>query len=601
MIKNSIVCAFLLILFFHLPAKDFGPGVSIYDGEELKWEEGAHDYFVMFKSLLADDKTCLGEVLVKPYYLDASNVPSDAYVERAFLIWTGAQQLDKIDEPADNSVKLKFKSEGGLQEKAKNVFSDGHKVADPQGFEFDAFTDPEKPDISYFTYRVDITDFFKEIHESGRIAGIEYDGYSLYGQYKVSGLDCSDGENTVSNWAIILVYSSKEISPKAVYLYDGFRQYRNETAETAVSGFELWEDPEITITILSSGGEPAEDQNNENSLEGFAVRGEKETDWIFLNDECNPETDVFNSISSVYDWYRVWGYNEPFCVGGDLKEPYPDEVEHSMDVDTFIMNSAVDGTFAAHFNKGGTGIGIRIGADYKKVITNTIIVAIKTPDLTSEFDVAALVACTPANIPVDPLNLENKWCYSDLEYTIAVKIQIWAQIPWKDISIKMELPHFMQYVSDSTEYANEFNNIKGRPVAEKWFPVNDLNGGKFPLLNGVKIADTLEPCSKESDSYSCNNALFLRFRIKIKDTTPKNEVFELKASIKTADIPARLTNLGTPLRLKYSDSGCVEKQEEVDLSACGGPVISENEDADTETADEDTSETKSDGCAVLFI
>lgn len=597
MIKSSITYAFFLILCFNLSAKELGPDVSIYNGEELKWEEGAHDYFVMFKSLLADDKTCLGEILIEPYYLDASLVPSDAYVEKAFLIWTGEQPADKIDEIADNSVKLKFRSEGGLPEKAKNVFSDGHKVANPQGFEFDAFTDPEKPDISYFTYRVDITDFFKEIHESGRTAGIEYDGYSLYGEYKVSGLNCSDGENTVSNWAIILIYSSEEVSPKTIYIYDGFRQYRNETAETFVKGFELWEDPEIKLTLLSSGGKPAENQNNENSLESFAVRGENRTDWIFLNDDCNPETDVFNSISSVYGWAD----REPECIGGTPGKSDSENIEYSMDVDTFVMNSASDGTYAAHFNKGGTGIGIKTGADDQEVITNTMIVAIKTPKLTSEFDVAALVACTPANIPVDPLIPENKWCYSDLEYTIAVKIQIWAQIPWKDISIKMELPHFMEYIPDSTEYSNEFKMIKGYPVAEKWFQINDLNGGKFPLLNGAKTVDTLEPCSKNSDSYSCNNALFLRFRVKIKDTTPKNEVFELKASIKSADCPEFFTNLGIPLRLKYTDAGCVKKQEEVDLSACGGPVFSENEDIDTETADEDISETKSDGCSVLFI
>lgn len=597
MLRNSIAYIIYIFLFFTLSAKDLGPDISVYNGQMLKWDDykKGYGYHVMFKSLLADDKTCLGEVLVEPYFLDPSHVPSDAYVEKAFLIWTGTQPADKIDEIADNSVKLKFKSDNGLPEKAQTATTTGHKVSEPQGFKFDSFIE-ESSGKAYFTYRVDVTDFFKVLHENGRESGLEYDGYSLYGNYTVSGLDCSDGENAVSNWAIILIYSSKEISPKAVYLYDGFRQYINETAETAVRGLELWEDPEINITLLSSGGKHAEDQISENSLEGFAVRGENEKDWIFLNDDCNPETDVFNSISSVYGWAD----NMPACIGGIPPVWDYEKIEHSMDVDTFVMDSAVDGTFAAHFNKGGTGIGIRIGADDKKVITNTMIVAIKTPNLTSEFDVAALVACTPANIPVDPLNPENKWCYSDLEYTIAVKIQIWAQIPWKDISIKMELPHFLEYVPDSTEYSNKFKIIKGHFVAEEWFPVNDDDTGNFPLLNGAKTAEKLDPCSTD-DYYCSNDILFLRFRIKVKSTTPKNEVFELKAEIKADNQLAFLTNLGIPLKLKYSDAGCVEKQEEVDLSDCGGPVISENEDIDTETADKDTSETKSGGCSALFL
>lgn len=603
MLKISIVYTFFIFLFFNVSAKDFGPDISVYNGQMLKWEDyqKGHNYHVMFKSLLADDKTCLGEVLIEPYSLDASHVPSDAYVEKAFLIWTGAQPVDKIDKITDNSVKLKFKSEDGLQEKAQTVTTTGHKVTEPQRFEFDAFTDPEKPDISYFTYRVDITDFFKEIHESGRAAGIEYDGYSLYGNYTVSGLDCSDGENAVSNWAIILIYSSKEISPKAVYLYDGFRQYRNETAETTIRGFELWEDPEINITLLSSGGKLAEDQNNENSLEGFAVKGENEKDWIFLNDDCNPETDIFNSISSVYGWAD----NEPACIGGIPPVWDYENTEHSMDVDTFIMDSATDGNYATHFNKGGTEINLRIAANQDRIFTNMLIISTDLADPTPDFHIPSqpeMVACTPANIPVDPLSPESKWCYSDLEYTFMIRIQNWGKKDSPPVSIKTEIPMHMEYVSDSTEYANKFNIVNGKLNAEEWFNIPDIEDNGFPLEKGVQVAETMKPCGY--DSSDCDT-VFVRFRTKVKPETPKNIVFELKATITSDNYPAFGTNLNTPLKLRYSGLDCVEKQEDVDLSDCGGPVISENEDIDTETADEDenedVSETKSDGCSALFI
>ncbi|HPS30874.1 MAG TPA: hypothetical protein PLZ43_11505 [bacterium] len=606
MLKNSIICTFFIFLFFNVSAKDFGPDVSVYNGQMLKWDDykKGYGYHVMFKSLLADYKTCLGEVLIEPYSLDVSHVPSDAYVEKAFLIWTGAQPVKKIDESADNQVVLSFESTDGNIKETQTVTTTGHKVSEPQGFEFDAFIDPDEPDISYFTYRVDVTDFFKEIHESGRAAEFEYDGYSLYGNYTVSGLDCSDGENAVSNWAIILIYSLKEISPKAVYLYDGFRQYRNETAETAVRGFELWEDPEINITLLSSGGEPAEDQNNENSLEGFAVRGEKEIDWIFLNDDCNPETDVFNSISSVYSWDWDWGYNEPVCTGGDPKEPYPDELEYSMDVDTFIMDSATDGNYATHFNKGGTEINIRIGSNQDRIITNMLIVATDLINPTPDFDIPMqpeMRACTPSLKQGD--DYQGYWDYTDLEYTFVIFLQNWGKKNSPPVSVQTYIPASMDYVPNSTEMANKFSAIGGKHIADEWVQIPDLENSGFPLESGFQVTETMKPCG---DGSSDCDTVFVRFRTKLHNGLPKTTVFEATAVIHAEGFQAVKTNLGMPYKLKPDGSGCVEKQEEVDLADCGGSVISENEDIDTETADEDTdedtSETKSDsGCTVLVF
>ncbi|HNW16861.1 MAG TPA: hypothetical protein PKM15_09175, partial [bacterium] len=183
------VCTLLVFLSFFVSAKDFGPDVSVYNGEELKWEDGAYGYHVMFKSLLenlqADSgnpqaDTCMDEGAGSTYALDPSLIPADALIERAFLVWSGAVPIADKDDLTDNEVSLSFVSEDGrISENQVIKGKKAYKVSEAEGFEFDAFTATDDPTHSYFTYRVDITDFFKSIHDKGRELGLEYDGYSL--------------------------------------------------------------------------------------------------------------------------------------------------------------------------------------------------------------------------------------------------------------------------------------------------------------------------------------------------------------------------------------------------------------------------------------
>ncbi|HNZ54589.1 MAG TPA: hypothetical protein PKN76_10670, partial [bacterium] len=51
--KLFVVFIFIaLAVPFYAAAKAIGPEVSEYRGQELKWEDGAYGYHVMFKSLL---------------------------------------------------------------------------------------------------------------------------------------------------------------------------------------------------------------------------------------------------------------------------------------------------------------------------------------------------------------------------------------------------------------------------------------------------------------------------------------------------------------------------------------------------------------------
>jgi hypothetical protein len=376
-----------------------------------------------------------------------------------------------------------------------------------------------------------------------------------------------------------------------------------------LKGFEFIKDSKIIFTLITHEGDPAvpsisNPDGGDIVPEGIQVKG-NQVGWLLISNECNPEVektevvdgvifaDVFNSISSVYSW--DWAYTEPVCIGGDPKEPYPDEVEYSMDVDTFVMNSATDGSFSAHFNEGGTEINLRIGANQDRIFTNMLIVSTDLADPTPDFHIPMqqeMVACTPADTPHSPYSLNGNWCYGELEYTFVIRLQNWGKKASPPVSVQTLIPTFMEYVPDSTEIANKFSIIKGKLIADNWIPVPDLENTGFPLENGVQVAETMKPCNHNYGYLSDCDTFFVRFRTKVKDTTPKNEVFELNAMISADGYPSFWANMGIPVKLVYSDSGCVEKQEDVDLSECGGTpeITDEQPDTDSDSVTDDDME-----------
>ena len=107
---------FLVLLALLLPfaagAKAIGPSVSKYRDTELKWEDGAYGYHVMFKSLLENKEqdsnpqnpqadTCKTS---STYNLGLSHIPSDAIIEDAYLVWTAALPVAKKESTTDNEV-----------------------------------------------------------------------------------------------------------------------------------------------------------------------------------------------------------------------------------------------------------------------------------------------------------------------------------------------------------------------------------------------------------------------------------------------------------------------------------------------------------------
>ena len=609
--KFFVLLLLALMLPFAAGAKAIGPSVSKYRGTELKWEDGAYGYHVMFKSLLENKEqdsnpqnpqgdTCKDS---STYELGISHIPADAIIEDAYIVWTAAQPVAKKDSTTDSEINLTFvSSDGSVSETQTVKGKKAYKVSEAGvvDFEFDAVRDTDDTSKSWYTYRVKILDFFKSIQEKGRAGAVEgsafYDGYSLIGNYTVSGLECTNDAvykgttEMVADWSIVLIYSSVEIRPKKIYMYDGFKVYWHELSEINVTGFEFPIDPEIRITLATHEGDPGlADANPEGHMlvpEGIQVQGDY-IDWLPISNVCNPEayadkdfvhldyTEMFNSISSVY------GYADetPTCIGGEPPVLNYEEIEYGMDVDTFVMDSSADASYAAHFNKGGKKIALRIGANQDSVITNYMIVSVDTK--APQFDIPGQpekVACTPANT-FDKDSIEGKWCQNGLEHTFALRIQNWGTDSTGAITVTDTVPAGMEYVPGSTEYATSFKNENGKKIATRWIPIPDKNG--FPLENGFKIADSLNFCPDGSDYLACSDLIMVRFRAKVKSETPKNQIIENTAFYKTPGVNDYKTNLGIPVKLRMLSAGCVNSQDAVDLSDCGGvgaAACTKNED-----------------------
>ena len=598
--KFLILVLLALLLPFAVSAKAIGPSVSKYRGNELKWEDGAYGYHVMFKSLLenkeqdSNQQNPQGDTCKESstYTLGISHIPADAIIEDAYLVWTSAQPVAKKDSTTDSEVNFTFvSSDGAISESRTIKGKKAYKISEAGtvDFEFDAVRDADDTNKSWYTYRVKVLDFFKSIQEKGRAGAIEgsafYDGYSLIGNYTLSGLECASDSvykgstEMVADWSVILIYSSVEIHPKKIYMYDGFKVYWYEQSEINVTGFEFPIDPEIRITLASHEGDPGlADANPEGYMaypEGIQVQGDN-IDWLLISNKCNPEayadkdfvhleyTEIFNSISSVY------GYNEsePTCIGGEPPVLNYEEIEYGMDVDTFLIDSYTDAAYASHFNKGGKQIKLRIGANQDSVITNYMIVSVDTK--APQFDIPGQpekVACTPAN-NFDNNAFEGKWCQNGLEHTFVLRIQNWGTDESKNIKVIDSVPAGMEYVPGSTEYATSFKNENGKKIATRWIPIPDKNG--FPLTDGFDIKDPLNFCPDGSDYLACNDLVMIRFRAKVKSDTPKNQIIENTATYKTPGLSDYKTNLGIPVKLRMTSTDCVNSQDAVDLSECGG-------------------------------
>ena len=616
---------FLLIavLFLALPvfAEDdmftgttIGPDVSVLDGKKLQWEAGSFDYFVMFKSLMSntvrdlcdninapvgcdyDDNpepdTCLAS---STFHLTNQHVPEDAYIEAAYLVWTVS--VDPNNVHTDNNATLSFVSDDGkinemVTVTAPRVGMLGTK-SNPgqQDFTFEGIAWEENNGNIYgghYTYRVDVTDFFTMIHNDGRNLGYKSDGMSLYGNYTVGDIDCTNNQQYMSQiigyqgysagvlggWSLITVYRSTKVKAKMVYIYNGFSMYKFETVDVGVSGFEFPDQPLIKMTLAVNEGDPgiaaatnSECEDNICPPEGLRAKGQStpEDSEVFLFNNCNPAqnkngfsyTEVYNSISSFYGWNDT----VETCIGGDPNAPDPDTLEYTMDVDTFLLDAETNTFFDEQFKKGDTSMTIKVGANGDLIYTNYLVVSLDTK--APKYDI--------------PNEREKNYCGCSEEtdavcptapFYFMIKVQNHGDDIAEHVTVQDTLPLAkIKYIPGTTEMCNEWVSAG---ECKTWIKIDDINGG-FPLAEPYKVADELHQFNELNPT---ENSIMVRFKVQPKEGLAKNEVIENTAIINDDKQRPYKTNTSIPLRLTFGGCPSPSLCENPDLTACGGYGIS---------------------------
>ncbi len=580
-----------------------GPEVSAYQGRELKWEQGSHDYFVMFRSMVANNDPSNDNSGQNPqadscmtsnsFTVDGSHMPPDALVEDAFLIWISNNPTNNLGKPTDNQVKLDFTAADGSFTVSRTVTASRVGYLGEQGnigqqdFEFEGMKFDRDGDYAfdtgYYTYRVGIKEFFDEIHQKGREQGYGLDGLSLLGTYTFSEMECyndeiywSGGAMIVGGWAIVVIYKSEEITPKMIYFYNGFKMYMDEVAPIPVTGFELPDTPEVRVSLLVNEGDPnLVDFTYYTNPESLMFKGQQAADVLYIFNECNPPissggqnyTEMYNSISSFYGWNDT----TPVCIGGIPPNIDLNTIQYAMDFDTFIF-SAENAPFDQHLQRGDTSFEFRVSANADVVITNMMVVSVTTR--ASKYDI-------PAN-PHTPNGREKHYCScvsavndavcSDRPFYFTIKIQNWGDELGEDVTVEDQLPPQVDYIPGTTEIARAFDeNDKGTD----WTAIPDGPGGTFPLAAPYKVADVLSYCDKIS--YECPDTVLIRFKVQPKQGLPKNTVIENIATINdTMNVPYR-TNTTVPIRLRFADCPSAAECPEPPKASCGGEAQNASE------------------------
>jgi len=526
-------------------------------------------------------------------------------VIKAYLVWMGAVDPSKFNEPTDNAVHLKFERKDNSGNviytyEEEIIAGDTPRMLGDTSNEFEfqsvrfigdvskgcSETTPgsqAKEEVAYFTYRKDITSFFQKIRDDNLQSGNPlYNGEALYGTYTVSGLECTNHErylcNTtmVSNWSILVIYRSQVIRAKKIYFYPGFAWSQGESSTATVSGFELPRKPIVRIMSMIAEGDPALVRPTLPS-EIIYIRGPNATSNYILTNTCNPYVtdtmsyEIYNSNSSLYGWDP--DQTDPICVTGTTLGPN----YFGIDADTFLLDSEEDINLQEHLTVGGTTLNVTLSVNQDAILMNYLLVSIDTK--TPAFDIP--VEATPW-----PYGREKHYCScrrsedppdafcADRPMYYLIKVQNWGTNDATNVVVIDNLPgQYVTYVPGTTEMASQFdengNGICWEPIPDK--PGNGTDDNtKFPLSgDGYMVAQKMEVCNQTT--LYCKDTRLIRFKVVPKPNLPKNTVIPNYALIKEqGSSEAYYTNTHNDLSLRIGT--CIEPAlcPEPEKSMCGG-------------------------------
>jgi hypothetical protein len=616
--KNIVF--FATFLFYSLlAAKVEG---NMIGGEPVEtWKYGGQDFFVMFNSNIDKKFVFFGEDPENPqgdtcvdkssFTLTDFHIPEDAIIEKAYLIWMGAVDPEKLDQPTDNSVKFKFIQSGDDPVGHEQIVSAGSKgklLTDAGSFEFEPilFADDVEQGcteteggvvirdipLGYFTYRVDITDFFDNIEKKNSDAE-KTDSGLYYGDYEFSGLDCTEHDNyrckttMVSSWAVFFVYRSTKIMTKKIYLYSGFSFVQGDQSTFNVSGFTLPALPVVRLTAMVAEGDPKLIEPAF-PAEGIFLQGEGAVSKFRLFNECNPimgtYIEIFNSVSSVLNWNSD-ATEKIKCVSG----PDDEKTNYGIDVDTFILDPNSNENLKEHLKKGNTSFDIILSVNQDAIFTNFIVLSVDSG--ASRFDIppeASDTAKSKYNFPLDrekhfcacPSTDNGKelayFCEDDRPFFYFIKVQNWDDSVAENVVVTDELDRYIEYIPGTTAMATVYS--PELDAFTDWTVIPDKPDGVFPLSgDGFKVSSKMRPCNR--DDWTCEDTVLIRYKVKPKAVVTINYVLNNTAFIKgESDIKGYETNQSYPLKLRQTR--CVPKTEcpEPTEEMCGGTFLPEMPD-----------------------
>ena len=553
--------------------------------------EGAYDYFILSKSLLANTgaysdyepqgDTSIGVEGASDFLLE-TDIPKDAVIEQAFLVWfASVNDADKMMF-TDNQVTL-MTPDG--EDHVVTASFQGNS-ASPQGFEFESYY---SSGYYYYVYRVDVTNIIADYQYSGENGEIR----SLVGEYKVSGVDdiydcAQSGEkhnycqmaSMIGGWQLILIYGSSQIARKRLYLYNGLTWSSNTNMKPTtinIANFELPDKAAVKVSFVTADGDDVK-----SAPEALEVQGGLAPSALVLGDadgSCNPLNQPFNSK------FRTVNHKGEVS---DCRE------ELSFDVDTFFLQydeNVPDSIINPHVQYGTNSMNfyIKTGADI--VLTNYVILSVDTRlpafDIPEQNEKFLLTTTGEA----------GKVC-KNTAFGYQIVVENHGQEPAEFVMVSDVLREMQTYIPGTFQI-----DYTGTGKCFEDYP----DHGEFPLKAGVLAADTMEICQSESN---CERVL-MRFLVKTPEDSPKNASFNNTALIwdaKTGEESAYKTNQGLPVRATFSsqcepldDAAVKAKLYTKESMTCDGSkevpddpdTSSDKSDTDSDTlpsSDENTSE-----------
>ena len=555
--------------------------------------EGAYDYFILSKSLLANTgsyssyepqgDTSIGVEGASDFLLE-TDIPQDAVIEQAFLVWFASVNDADSMMFTDNEVTL-MTPDG--EDHVVTASLQGNS-ASPQGFEFESYY---AKGYYYYVYRVDVTNIIAAFQYSGENGEIR----SLVGEYKVSGVDdiydCAQSGKShvycemasmIGGWQLILIYGSSQIARKRLYLYNGLTWSSNTTLKPTtinIGNFELPEKAAVKVSFVTADGDDVK-----SAPEYLEVKGGLAAQSLVLGDadgSCNPLNQPFNSK------FRTVNHK------GEVSEC---REELSFDIDTFFLQydeNVEESIINPHVQYGTTSMDfyIKTGADI--VLTNYVILSVDTRlpafDIPNENE-KFLLTTTGKNDKVCP----------DTAFGYQIVVENHGQEPAEFVMVGDTLRDLQTYIPGTLQI-----DYTGTGKCFEDYPDNN----DFPLKSGIMVADKMEICQNESN---CERIL-IRFLVKTPENSPKNASFTNTASIwdaKTGGESAYKTNQGLPVRATFMSS--CEKLDDAAVKArlytkesmscfsggdADGPDPEPSSDPDTSTDSDTAGDTGQEGDA----